>query len=34
MGGAEGEGKRILSRLPAKHRAGCGHQSHDPEIMT
>ena len=32
--GIEGEGKRILSRFHAQHRAGPGAQSHDPEIKT
>ena len=32
MGGIEGEGERISSRLYAECRAGHGAQSHDPEI--
>ena len=33
-GGAEGEGERVSSRLPAECRAWCRARSHDPEIMT
>lgn len=32
MGGAEGKGKKISSRLHAQHRAQFGAPSHDPEI--
>jgi len=33
-GGAEGEGKRVPSRLHTEHRAHVEAQSHDPEIRT
>jgi len=34
-GGVRGRGReRISSSLQAEHGAGCGAQSHDPEIVT
>ena len=32
-GGAEGEGKKISSRLPTEYRVGCGTRSYNPETM-